>query len=120
MGTAEDPLATLTLLEEGKRELYGDMYNSIDVDTYGLAMDAWGNIGPNLLKLIEKCDEFRGVAWADHLPSWSTWRCKNFKRAWQTRFIVKIQIAAASKLNFVAAALSRSRARGVVLDDEFS
>ncbi len=86
------------------------MYDLINVDTLGLAMDTSGNVGPNLLTLIEKCDKFRGPAWADYLPKWGSWRCPTFKQAWLTRFTVSMQVAAASKLNFAAASVARSRA----------
>ena len=117
LGTPQDPLSCLKSEEERKHGLYAPMYDKIGVDTVGLAMDTSGNMGPNLVKLIEKCNEFRGVAWANHLPPWSTWRCRTFKSAWVSRFVVTMQIAAASKLNYVAASVARTRARGLVLGD---
>jgi hypothetical protein len=110
MGTVDDPLAELKRLELKKHGLYGKMYEAIGVDTFGLAMDVYGNMGPNLAKLIDKCEQHRGVAWQSHLPSWANWRCSTFKRAWMTRFIVTMQVAAASKLNFAAAEVARRRA----------
>ena len=116
-GSVENPLDVLAHEEAKKKERYGDLYDTIDIDTYGLAMNAWGVLGPNLLKLIEKCDEYRGLGWADHLPPWTTWRCSTFVRAWQTRFIVSMQIAAASKINFAAAVVARVRSRVADGDD---
>ena len=73
-------------------------------------MDVYGNMGPNLNKLIDKCEQHRGFAWQSHLPRWANWRCNTFKRAWMSRFIVTMQVAAASKLNFAAAEVARRRA----------
>lgn len=115
LGTPEDPLSTLKREEDHKHELYHEMYDKIGIDTYGLAVDTYGNLGPNVVKLIDMCDKYRGVAWANSIPSWATWRCRTFKLAWFSRFIVTMQIAAASKLNFVAAAVARVRTRGGVL-----
>ena len=117
IGTVADPLSELKRLEVVKYDLYNDMYKAIGVETVGLAMDAYGNMSPNLIKLIEKCEQYRGVGWAFHLPSWASWRCRTFKRAWMTRFVVFMQVAAASKMNFAAAAVARIRARKMEVEE---
>ena len=111
LGTADDKLSVLKALEDGKKGEYADMYDKIHIDAYGLAMDTAGNIGPNLLKLIEKCDEFRGVGWEDRKPTWLSWKCPTYKQAWITKFVVSMQMAAAAKINFAASAVVNKRQR---------
>ena len=111
LGTSENPFATLAKAESEKLK-YAAMYDRINVGMEGLAMDVYGHVGPNLLKLIKKCDAHRGDLGRDHLPAWANWKCNTFERAWLTKFVVSIQVAAASKLNFAKAAVTRIRFDG--------
>ena len=110
-GTTLDPLSELTRLEKDKTALYEKMYKLIDCDVYGLAVDAWGNLGPNVLRLIEQCEKHVGLGWEGSVPSWATWKCPTFKQAWMYKFIVTMQVAGASKLAYAASRVRSSRAR---------
>ena len=77
--------------------------------TEGLAMDVYGNVGPNLLKLIRKCEVHWVSLGRDNLPAWSNWKCRTFERAWIAKFVVDMQVAAASKLNYAKAVIDRRR-----------
>ncbi len=111
LGTAEDPLKSLVDAEKEKLK-YVPMYDSINVGTEGLAMDVYGNIGPNLRKLIKKCESHWETLGEDQLPSWSNWKCATFERAWLAKFVVGMQVAAASKLNYAKAVVNRRRFEG--------
>ena len=111
LASSETPLKALEDAEKEKRKLYSKMYSKINVGMEGFAMDVYGNIGPNLLKFIKKCDVHRGKLGEDHLPAWANWKCRTFERAWLyiSKFVVDMQVAAASKLNYVKANVSRQR-----------
>ena len=111
LGTTLDPLSELMRLEKDKTDLYEKMYKLIDCDVYGLAVDAWGNLGPNVLRLIEQCEKHVGLGWEGSVPSWATWKCPTFKQAWMYKFIVTMQVAGASKLAYAASRVRSSRAR---------
>ncbi len=108
LGSAEDPFKALSDAETEKLK-YVPMYNSINVGTEGLAMDVYGNVGPNLLKLIRKCEVHWVSLGRDNLPAWSNWKCRTFERAWIAKFVVDMQVAAASKLNYAKAVIDRRR-----------
>ena len=106
--TYEAPMLGLKQAELDKVGRYKQMYDTINVDVIGAAMNVGGAIGPGLRRIIARCAEVAG----EGLPAWANWTGGNsFASAWTQRLICVVQKANAEGV--VQARRGRARAAGV-------
>ena len=94
---------------EHEKLKYEKTYGTIGIQVMGLAMDLAGGLGPNVKRLLQRCDTLRkGVP-----PAWANWSSgSSFKAAWTQKFIITVQVSnvVVALRNKMRSAASRAKA----------
>ena len=102
--TPAQEAASLKGEEIAKQMRYKHMYEPINIKAVGMAADLAGGLGPNVIKIIKRCE----VLAEGRLPEWANWsHGSSFTAVWRQRLIILLQ---AKNAQCVIANAARSEA----------